>query len=84
MLRIFLIAAWLLGVAASPATDEARRLLAQNQDAAAFERVESASRRGDDDATALLAWFYDSGKHVQRDSSVCQTSANPPEALSSA
>jgi TPR repeat protein len=67
MLRIFLIAAWLMSVAASPATDEARRLLAQNQDAAAFERVESASRRGDDDATALLAWFYDSGKHVQRD-----------------
>jgi hypothetical protein len=67
MLRIFLICAWLMSVAASPATDEARRLLAQNQDAAAFERVESASRRGDDDATALLGWFFDSGKHVRRD-----------------
>jgi TPR repeat protein len=67
MLRIFLLAAWLLSVAASPVTDEARRLLSQNQDAAAFERVESASRRGDDDATALLGWFYDSGRHVPRD-----------------
>jgi len=67
MLRIFLLAAWFLSIAASPATDEARRLLSQNQDAAAFERVESASRRGDDDATALLGWFYDSGRHVQRD-----------------
>jgi TPR repeat protein len=67
MLRIFLIAAWLMSVAASPATDEARRLLAENQDAVAFEKVQSASRRGDDDATALLAWFYDTGKHVPRD-----------------
>ncbi len=66
MLRILLLGAWLLSVAASPATDEARRLLAQNQDAAAFERVESASRRGDDDATALLGWFYDQGRHVPR------------------
>jgi TPR repeat protein len=67
MLRILLMAAWIFGVAASPATDEARRLLAQNQDAAAFERVETASRRGDLDATALLGWFYDQGRHVRRD-----------------
>ncbi len=67
MLRIFLLTAWLFSVAASPASDEARRLIAQNQDAAAFQRVESASRRGDDDATALLGWFYDTGRHVPRD-----------------
>ena len=67
MLRIFLLAAWLFSVAASPASDEARRLIAQNQDAAAFQRVEAASRRGDADATALLGWFYDQGRHVPRD-----------------
>lgn len=67
MLRIFLLAAWLLSVAASPATDEARRLLAQKQDAQAFQRLDSASRRGDEDATALLGWFYDTGRHVPRD-----------------
>lgn len=67
MLRIFLLTAWLFSIAASPATDEARRLLAQNQDAAAFQRVETASRRGDADATALLGWFYDQGRHVPRD-----------------
>jgi hypothetical protein len=68
MFRTVLLAAWLLSVAAaSPATDEARRLLAQRQDAAAFQRVESASRRGDLDATALLGWFYDQGRHVPRD-----------------
>ena len=67
MLRIFLLTAWLFSVAASPATDEARRLLAQNQDAAAFQRVDRASRGGDEDATALLAWFYDQGRHVPRD-----------------
>ncbi|HEY0116743.1 MAG TPA: tetratricopeptide repeat protein [Allosphingosinicella sp.] len=67
MLRSFLLAIWLFSVAASPATDEARRMLQQNQDAQAFERVESASRRGDLDAVALLGWFYDSGRHVPRD-----------------
>ncbi len=67
MLRSTLLLIWLALVAASPATDEARRLIAQNQDAEAFRRVEAASRRGDDDATALLGWFYDSGRHVQRD-----------------
>jgi TPR repeat protein len=67
MLRWFLPLIWLASMAASPATDDARRLLAQKQDAAAFERVDSASRRGDDDATALLGWFYDSGRHVPRD-----------------
>lgn len=67
MLRNLLIVVWLFGVAASPVTDEARQLLAQNRDAEAFQRVENASRRGDDDATALLGWFYDSGRHVQRD-----------------
>jgi TPR repeat protein len=67
MLRIFLLTAWLFSVAASPATDEARRLLAQNQDAVAFQRVDSASRRGDSDATALLGWFFDQGRHVPRD-----------------
>jgi TPR repeat protein len=67
MLRSFLLAVWLFSVAASPATDEARRLLAQGRDAEAFERVDSASRRNDIDAVALLGWFYDSGRHVQRD-----------------
>lgn len=67
MTRLFLLLVWLAAVAASPASDEARRLLAQDQDAAAFERVDSASRRGDDDATALLGWFYDTGRHVPRD-----------------
>ena len=67
MLRSVLIATWFFCVAASPATDEARRLLEQNQDAQAFERVDAASRRGDEDAVALLGWFYDTGKHVPRD-----------------
>lgn len=68
MLRSLLLAVWLFGVAAaSPVTDEARRMLAQNQDAAAFQRLDAASRRGDVDATALLGWFYDSGRHVPRD-----------------
>ena len=65
MFRSFLILVWLATVAAaSPATDEARRLMAQNQNEAAFERLEAASRRNDDDATALLGWFYDTGRHV--------------------
>ncbi len=67
MLRFLPALFWFAAVAASPATDEARRLLDQRQDAAAFQRVESASRRGDDDATALLGWFYDTGRHVPRD-----------------
>lgn len=67
MLRSLLLAVWLFSVAASPATDEARRMLAQNQDEAAFQRLQSASQRGDVDAIALLGWFYDSGRHVQRD-----------------
>lgn len=67
MLRSFLVAIWMLTVAASPATDEARRLIAQNQLAQAFERVDTASRRGDMDAVALLGWFYDTGRHVPQD-----------------
>jgi len=67
MLRLLLAFASLSLIAASPATDEARRLLSQKKDAEAFARVEAASRRGDDDATALLGWFYDSGRHVARD-----------------
>lgn len=67
MLRGALIGLWMLLVAASPATDEARRLLAQRQDAQAFQRTESAARRGDNDAVALLGWFYDQGRHVPRD-----------------
>jgi TPR repeat protein len=67
MLRSILLAVWLFSVAASPATDDARRMLSQNQDAAAFQRLDTASRRGDDDATALLGWFYDTGRHVPRD-----------------
>lgn len=67
MLRSFLVAVWLISVAASPATDEARRLLAERQDAQAFERVEAAARRGDEDAIALVGWFYDTGRHVGRD-----------------
>lgn len=67
MSRLLLIFAWLFAVAASPATDEARRLLAANQDQQAFERLDNASRRGDDDATALLGWFYDTGRAVPQD-----------------
>jgi uncharacterized protein len=67
MLRPFLAFIWLALVAASPVTDEARRLLNERRDAEAFERVETASRRGDEDATALLGWFYDAGRHVPRD-----------------
>jgi TPR repeat protein len=67
MLRFLLPVLCLFTVAASPATDEARRLLQQNQAAQAFERVDSAARRGDIDAVALLGWFYDSGRHVPRD-----------------
>ncbi|MDB5667496.1 MAG: hypothetical protein JWL74_446 [Alphaproteobacteria bacterium] len=70
MLRSFLVALSLATAsvaAASPATDEARRLLGQGQEAQAYERVEAAARRGDDDAVALLGWFYDTGRHVQQD-----------------
>lgn len=67
MLRALLVGVWLMSVAASPATDEARRLLAQRQDERAFQRVETAARRGDMDAVALLGWFYDTGRHVPRD-----------------
>lgn len=67
MPRSFLALCWFAMVAASPATDDARRMLAERRDAEAFERVETASRRGDEDATALLAWFYDAGRHVPRD-----------------
>lgn len=71
MLRSLLLGVWLLTAAsvaaASPATDEARRLLAQRQDAQAFERVDTAARRNDIDAVALLGWFYDQGRHVPRD-----------------
>lgn len=67
MFRPFLALFWLVLVAASPASDEARRLLAENREADAFQRLDVASRRGDDDATALLGWFYDSGRHVPRD-----------------
>ena len=70
MLRSLLIAASLVratAAAASPATDEARRLIAARQEAQAFERVDAAARRGDMDAVALLGWFYDTGRHVQRD-----------------
>lgn len=66
MMRSFLALFWLALVAASPASDEARRLLAERRDAEAFERVDTASRRGDEDSTALLAWFYDAGRHVPR------------------
>lgn len=70
MLRSFLVALSLAtasAASASPATDEARRLLAQGQEAQAFERVEASARRGDDDAVALLGWFYDTGRHVRQD-----------------
>lgn len=67
MLRSFLVAIWLMTVAASPATDEARRLIGQQQYASAFERVDSAARRGDMDSVALLGWFYDTGRHVPQD-----------------
>jgi len=70
MLRSFLVALSLFtatAAAASPATDEARRLLTQGQDAQAFERVDAAARRGDQDAIALVGWFYDTGRHVQQD-----------------
>lgn len=67
MFRSLLVAIWLMSVAASPATDEARRLIGQRQEAQAFERVDTAARRGDVDAVALLGWFYDTGRHVPRD-----------------
>lgn len=67
MLRPFLALFWVALVAASPASDEARRLLTENRTQEAFERLDTASRRGDEDATALLGWFYDTGRHVPRD-----------------
>ena len=67
MLRTLQVAVWVMTVAASPATDDARRLITQGQNAQAFERVDVAARRGDVDAVALLGWFYDTGRHVQRD-----------------
>jgi hypothetical protein len=67
MLRSLLMAVWLFSVAASPVTDDARRLLAQRQDEQAFRRVDQAARGGDIDAVALLGWFYDTGRFVPRD-----------------
>jgi uncharacterized protein len=69
MLRPFLILVWLATVAMSPATDDARRMLAQHDDERAFHRVESAARGDDPDAVALLGWFYDTGRFVERDHS---------------
>lgn len=68
MLRTLLVAVWLASVAVtSPATDEARRLIASQNYAEAFERVNTAARRGDMDSVALLGWFYDTGRHVRQD-----------------
>lgn len=66
-MRPFLILAWLASVAASPATDDARRALAANDDARAFSRLTAASRGDDPDAVALLGWMYDTGRGVARD-----------------
>jgi TPR repeat protein len=67
MKPFLLFVCWAASMAASPVTDDARRLLAQRQDQEAFERVDGAARRGDIDAVALLGWFYDTGRYVQQD-----------------
>ena len=67
MKPFFLFVCWIASMAASPVTDDARRLLSQRQDQEAFERVEGAARRGDIDAVALLGWFYDTGRFVAQD-----------------
>jgi TPR repeat protein len=57
----------LLLIAASPASDEALRLMNQGQEQRAFTLVEQASAGGDLDALDYLAWFYDVGRYVARD-----------------
>lgn len=67
MRRIVLAAFSLLLIAASPATDEARRLLDRGEELGAFQLVERASGGGDVDAIDFLAWFYDAGRVVAAD-----------------
>lgn len=66
-MRPFLILAWLATVAMSPATDDARRMIADHDDARAFARLDSAARGQDPDAIALLGWMYDTGRGTARD-----------------
>lgn len=66
-MRAFLILAWLATAAMSPASDEARQLIAANDDARAFARLQSAARGDDPDAIALLGWMYDTGRGTPRD-----------------
>ena len=56
-----------LAAAASPATDEADRLLEAGDDRGAFEAVDAAAGQDDLDAISYLAWFYESGRHVPQD-----------------
>lgn len=51
-------------VAASPATDEARRLMDRGDEDGAFALIERNAGAGDADAVDYLAWFYDTGRHV--------------------
>lgn len=57
----------LLLVAASPASERAQALLDRGQDSEAFAIVEAAAPT-DPEALDFLAWFYDQGRHVTRDS----------------
>jgi TPR repeat protein len=54
-------------IAASPATDEALRLMDRSEEQGAFQLVERASRGGDADAIDYLARFYDEGRFVAAD-----------------
>jgi len=67
MRSLLLALAPFLLAAASPATDEAQRLLDAGEEARAFATVEAASRTGDAAAVDFLAWFYDEGRHVPQD-----------------
>lgn len=66
-MRPFLALLALALTAASPASEEALRLMDGGQEAEAFSMVEGAAARGDADAIDYLAWFYDQGRFVARD-----------------
>lgn len=52
---------------ASPASDEAGRLVDEGRDSEAFALAERGASEGDADAVNFLAWMYDEGRHVRQD-----------------
>ncbi len=66
MRRLLFGLSGLLLIAAAP-VDEAEKLMDAGQEKTAFELIEKAAAANDADAIDYLAWFYDEGRHVQKD-----------------